>query len=445
MHGRTLAILFLALSIAGCSGGDGVAESGTDADADGDADGDGDGDTDGDGDGDTDTGEEPFGELVIEQIFFSGMSMGEAALVVGPDGTAILIDVANDGHAPLVLEAIDRRLPSRQVDWIVLTHYHNDHIGGLDNLLLPKTANDNDPVVVTRGIVSRGLLDIGEDMVSVSDFVEMCDLLESAATGGVRMDLCEGPASAGCDGGVTGAPWPAAGCPGLLLGDLSDPADDGEGRLSFIPLGGGARMYIYQVNGHLAQGQSVISAAEEGMAIGHGATGPENARSVGGMVRWGDFAYTWNGDTTGDSPAIEAFIADRRDAILVAPDGPPLLAEGAADVVHLNHHGLPSATSQDWVDWLLPGDAASRNAAVGNAAMYLQSPAQEVLDRIGPRVQQGWIWSTTLGLMPGSHPRLRNVEGSIVVRVDTGGVSYRMSALVGGVEGEGLQYGSTSP
>ncbi|HUT77286.1 MAG TPA: MBL fold metallo-hydrolase, partial [Polyangia bacterium] len=393
----------------------------------------------------TGTGEDPFGELIIEQVFLPGMSMGEAALVVGPDGTAVLIDVANDGHSSFVLEAIDRRLNSRQVDWIVLTHYHNDHIGALDNLLLPSIANGNDPVVVTRGIVSRGLVDVGEDMVAVEDFVEFCEILEDAATDGLRVDLCEGPASAGCNGGVTGAPWPAGGCPGLLRGDLSSPIDDDEGRLAFVPLGGGARLYLCQANAHLAQEQDVISAADHGLAIGHGATHPENARSLGCMIRWGDFTYTQNGDTTGDIPALESFIAARQAAILVAPDGLPLLPEGAADVVHLSHHGLPSATSQAWVDWLLPEDGASRNAVVGITAMYFQSPAQAVLDRVGPRVQDGWIWATTLGLLPGSHPRLKDVEGSIVVRVDTGGASYQMCALVGSVEGEVQQYQSTSP
>jgi hypothetical protein len=443
---RFTAILALALAAGNCGcAGEGGAGGGGDADTDADADADGDTDGDSDSDSDSGTGEEPFGELVIEQIFLLGMSMGEAILVVGPDGTSVLIDVANDGHAPFVLEAVDRRLPARQVDWIVLTHYHNDHIGGLDNLLLPGAANGNDPVAVAKGIVSRGLVDIGEDTIAVADFVEMCGILETAQADGRRIDLCEGPSAAACGGSTAGAPWPAAGCPGLLRGDLSDPADDDDGRLSFLPLGGGARLYLYQANGHLAQEQSVISAADEGVAIGHGATDPENARSLGGMIRWGDFAYAWNGDTTGDSPALEAFSANRHAAIRVAPDGPPLLPGCAADVVHLSHHGLPSSTSQDWVDWLLPGGGASRNAVVGTTSMYWQSPAQAVLDRVGPRVQDGWIWSTTLGFLPGSHPRLRVVEGAVVVRVHTGGVSYGMSALIGGVEGETLPYGSTEP
>jgi hypothetical protein len=447
MRTVTIGLLVLPLVAWGCGDDGGVAGGDVDADADGDGDGDTDADGDGDTDPDSDTGtaEEPFGELIIEQLFLPGMSMGEAILVVGPAGTSVLIDVANDGHAPQVLEAVDRRLPSRQVDWIVLTHYHNDHIGGLDNLLLPKPANGNDPLVVQQGIVSRGLLDVGEDTVAVADFVEMCELLEAAEADGRRVDLCEGPAFAGCDGSAAGAPWPASGCPGLLRGDLSDPDDDAEGRLAFIPLGGGARLYLYQANAHLAQGTSAVCAEEEGLAIGHGATDPENARSLGGMLRWGDFSFSWNGDTTGADPALEVFIADRHAAVLVAPDGPPLLPDCVADVVHLSHHGLPSSTSQAWVDWLLPGDGASRNAVVGNTAMYLKSPAQEVLDRVGPRVQEGWVWATTTGFLPGFHPRLKVVEGAIVTRVDTGGGSYRMSGLAGGQEIFAQQYGATTP
>ena len=48
--------------------------------------------------------------ILIEQIYFAGMNMGEAILIIGPDGTSVLIDVANDSHSSQIAEAIiDRK------------------------------------------------------------------------------------------------------------------------------------------------------------------------------------------------------------------------------------------------------------------------------------------------------------------------------------------------
>jgi hypothetical protein len=188
----------------------------------------------------------------------------------------------------------------------------------------------------------------------------------------------------------------------------------------------------------------VVSAEGEGVAIGHGSTDPENARSLGGLIRWGEFAYAFDGDLTGagddDVPDMEAFIAARADHLREAP-----LPGGALDVAKLSHHGLRSATQQAWVDWLLPADGHDRNAVVGSNRFYLRSPAQSVLDRVGARVTGGFVWVTRLGILPGSHDRMRVADGAVVVEVRDRGARYRVFVWKDGVEQQESDYEASRP
>ena len=364
--------------------------------------------------------------LVVEQIALDGL-MGEAALVVGPDGTSVLIDLGGGGHGPKILEAIDRRLGKRSLDWVILTHYHYDHVGSLVELVTPSSVNGNQPVQVQRGVISRGLYDVDGELASTTAvFVTTCQELAKPAWSSKLFDLCEGPARAPCDGKGSGDPWPASGCTGLLRGDLLDPGDDGKGEPSSIGLGGGARLHLFHANGHVATKTGVRSAAQQGVTLGHGGTDPENARSLGGVISWGSFSYSFHGDTTA---VVEGFIVGHAAAITRSPSGPLLIPAGALDVTHLSHHGLDGSTSQAWVDWLLPADGKDRNAVVGANGSYVLTPAPGVLGRVGPRVGNGYIWLTLGALFGGSHPRLRLANGAVVLEVKDGGARYELSAL----------------
>jgi hypothetical protein len=435
-----IALLAAALLAAGCSdngnaGPDDTGADGGGTDPDAGSDGGADGSDTGSGsasDTGSDTDETPFGEVIVEQISIAGATMGESFLIVGPEAS-VLVDAAGEGLAPRILEAVDRRLPERAVDWLVLTHFHNDHIGAIEDVLTASAANGNDPVVVGRGVITRGLYDIGSDMVSVEDFVEFCDTLTGPALSGKRIDLCTGPSQMPCGGGGGGT-WPASTCDGLLRGDLESAADDGQGRTSYVRLGGGARLYFYQADGFVAANGAIVSATDDGLNIGTGQTAPENARSLGAVLVWGDFSYGFNGDTPADAPRMEGFIASHGDGIVTRPGGAPLFPPGGADVMHVSHHGLAAATGQAWVDWLFPADGQARNGVVGTTSIYVTSPSQAMLDRLGPRVGDGFVWTTTLGLTHGDHERLRNTKGAVVTRVATGGGSYTMSAWSNGAE-----------
>lgn len=70
-----------------------------------------------------------FRESKAELIFFS-VGQGDAALLISPQGKTLLID---GGVDKTVTEKLGRSLKQRQksIDWIVLTHAHEDHYIGL--------------------------------------------------------------------------------------------------------------------------------------------------------------------------------------------------------------------------------------------------------------------------------------------------------------------------
>jgi len=77
------------------------------------------------------------GTLDIHQI---STGQGNAAFVVMPDGTTLLIDAG--GSAAGIASYIDHILPPgarRRLDYVVITHFHGDHIGAIAELsgLLP--------------------------------------------------------------------------------------------------------------------------------------------------------------------------------------------------------------------------------------------------------------------------------------------------------------------
>ncbi|MFN7145431.1 MAG: MBL fold metallo-hydrolase, partial [Myxococcota bacterium] len=312
------------------------------------------------------------GELYIEQIGLGAGTIGEAALLVGPEGTAVLLDVGNDAHADAVAEAVERATGSRRVDWIVLTHFHADHVGGMDDL----------GVEVTRGVVTRGDLDRTDD-ANADEWDEVTALRAVLPF----VDLCEGE-------GV------ATGCPGLAGPGVSE----GPGVLA---LGEGAELRVLVADGFTVTDTGVAAFGELGA--------DENARSLGGIVRWGDFVYWWGGDLTGGgkgTPDVEGWLAGVLPADALPPEG--------VDVAHLHHHGISSSTSAAWAARLFPGDTHGA-AIVGATGAYLDAPSDEALATVGPRLGDGLVWATENGWTATTDDRLHVAHGSVVVRVAADG------------------------
>lgn len=82
-------------------------------------------------------------------VYFIDVGQGDSILVTR-DGSGILIDAGNNGDGAVVIEAIQNAGLER-LDYVIGTHPHEDHIGGLDevlrgipadNIILPKYETD---------------------------------------------------------------------------------------------------------------------------------------------------------------------------------------------------------------------------------------------------------------------------------------------------------------
>src|SRR5579859_7609377 len=68
-------------------------------------------------------------------MYFIDVEGGHATLYVSPAGEAMLIDTGSPGTRDVerIMAVIDAA-GVKQIDQMILTHYHSDHVGGLEEL-----------------------------------------------------------------------------------------------------------------------------------------------------------------------------------------------------------------------------------------------------------------------------------------------------------------------
>ena len=69
------------------------------------------------------------------EIHHINVGQGDCTLVIGPDGSTILIDAGNNGKGVSVVIPYLQKLSIDEIDYLIATHMHADHIGGLDEVL----------------------------------------------------------------------------------------------------------------------------------------------------------------------------------------------------------------------------------------------------------------------------------------------------------------------
>src|SRR5689334_10947908 len=86
-------------------------------------------------------------------IYFIDVEGGQSTLIVTPAGESLLVDTGyagNDGRDPGRVAAAAKAAGITQIDYLLLTHFHGDHAGGVPELakLLPIRAFvDHDTIV----------------------------------------------------------------------------------------------------------------------------------------------------------------------------------------------------------------------------------------------------------------------------------------------------------
>jgi beta-lactamase superfamily II metal-dependent hydrolase len=90
------------------------------------------------------------------EIYFIDTEGGQSTLVVSPSGQSLLIDTgfgANAGRDALRIAAAAKSAGVKKIDYLLITHFHADHVGGVKNLLekLPVgTFLDHGPSIETK-------------------------------------------------------------------------------------------------------------------------------------------------------------------------------------------------------------------------------------------------------------------------------------------------------
>jgi competence protein ComEC len=71
-------------------------------------------------------------------VYFIDVEGGQATLFVTPDGQSLLIDTGwsdNDGRDADRIVAVAKKAGLARINYVLITHYHSDHVGGLPQLV----------------------------------------------------------------------------------------------------------------------------------------------------------------------------------------------------------------------------------------------------------------------------------------------------------------------
>jgi beta-lactamase superfamily II metal-dependent hydrolase len=263
----------------------------------------------------TSLGFTPSGLLEIHHI---NVQQGDCTLIIGPDGTTFLIDAGNNGKGNNevipYLENVVGLLPADGIDYMLATHNHADHVGGLDE-------------VIEAGYdVHYEVWDNGSDYTSGS--VE--DFKAAAET------TTAGP--------VTEIP----------LGTV-------------VQLGDGATATAVCVDGNVLGYGSVP-----------GAQSDENDRSVAILIQYNDFDYLTAGDLGGgdDDNACTGRVTTQVNietplaTSLMPGGGAELLTSDGVEALHVNHHGSESSMNSDYMNELTPAVGVIQVGAGQNSTWH---------------------------------------------------------------------------
>ena len=72
------------------------------------------------------------------KVFFVDVEGGQATLFVTPAGESLLIDTGwpgNGGRDADRIVAVAKQAGLKKIDYVLLTHYHDDHVGGVPQLV----------------------------------------------------------------------------------------------------------------------------------------------------------------------------------------------------------------------------------------------------------------------------------------------------------------------
>jgi competence protein ComEC len=237
------------------------------------------------------------------QIYFVDVEGGQATLFVTPEGKSLLIDTGwpdNNGRDVDRIMAAAKLSGIKQIDFVLLTHYHMDHAGGITQL--------------STEIPIRTVIDHGENREPNNDATEQ--MWESYQKLLAKEKLTRIIAKAGDT---------------LPIEGMEARVISSDGELIEKPLNGGG-----------SKNASCDSAEKRP------ADQTENARSLGVLLTFGKLRILDLGDLTSD-----------KEAQLVCP----VNKLGEVDIYVVSHHGSVTSNSREFLNSIAPRMAIMDNGA----------------------------------------------------------------------------------
>jgi len=266
------------------------------------------------------------------RIHYINVGWGSSVLVVGPDGTTVLMEAGIDGRGRNqvvpYLKSVGIR-PADGLDYTIVGHQHCDHIGGMDE------------------VVHAGYDVHEENYFNGSSYSQ-----DSPP------DQCV-------------PQWRTTARNETTAGGLRTMQPG-----TTIDLGNGAILTCLARRGKIIGGHQVP-------------VDDENDKSLAILIQYGGFDYLWASDMgggnideectgrhTGNQTDVESFVID---AIL--PGGAhEMISDGGIDVLHVNHHGSESSTNEHYFNHAQPALAVIATGR-GQAANW-HLPRQDVVDQV---------------------------------------------------------------
>jgi len=226
------------------------------------------------------------------KIIILNVGQGDSTLFQFPNGKTLLIDAGRPGKGLEVILPFLRD-HSLHLDAIVATHYDQDHIGGIPEVLYGEDglATTQDDLTPTEGVYDRGGLPID----SAPAFPAYLTAVQN------NRHL-------------------------LNAGD-------------FLNLDSHITLRCVSANASLWTGTSIPLPTE-------GYSGLENSNSIVLLLEYGQFRYLTGGDLTGGGNPGGYSTLDI--------ETPLVSSIGAVTAVHANHHGSSTSSNEDYVNTLRP-------------------------------------------------------------------------------------------
>ncbi len=261
------------------------------------------------------------------QIHHINVQQGDSSLIIGPNGTTLLIDAGQPGkgnnEVVPYLQSIGM-MPFNGLDYIVNTHRDDDHLGGLDEVL-------NAGYKVRKKIWDNG---------SKKKGLQITQFLNAAKKAGRS---------------VKKAP----------LGKV-------------VQLGDGATATIVAVHGRVL-GFGAISGVTD-----------ENDLSVAILVKYKDFEYLTAGDLGGGQFPADNSCTGRNTTqkniesalamSLMQGKRAPRLGVTGVEVIKVSHHGSESSTNYQYMNLMTP-KVAVINVGAGQGAAF-HHPRKDVVENV---------------------------------------------------------------